>query len=298
MNLDKLIDRARASMNLILLITVFSTLSALNDERQALSLLIELCDGFNANKELQEDPRLKSTSLRNCIKSSPLSEYATDKILSINLKDISYLSCKDNWEMCVPLASTGEVRTIDSAVLEEKYIDDNFTAKIVAEHFLDVFKIEGVADKILELANELKVSVSNTVLSLDEKERGQFKIPILNVTTDAGNAATLFVFMLIWPYIYLLSVVMTIGSEIPFINERSGTDWIFFHTGNTSVLYGFIWLISPLAAVTVLFFNHSISLALASVIGATIASLSIVATSQIYKIKKKLYCKFDELMNS
>tara|TARA_R110000737_G_scaffold4387_2_gene14326 strand:+ start:2848 stop:3750 length:903 start_codon:yes stop_codon:yes gene_type:complete len=298
MNLDKLIDRARASMNMILLIGVFGSVSAINDERQGLSLITELCEGFNANEQLKGDPRLKTTSLQKCIKKSPSSEYSLDELLTINLKDIRHLSCKKQNERCVPLASAKEFTPLGHELLSAEFIDDVLTAQIMADHMDEFFMSEGVADKILELANLLKVSESDTVNTIDEKERGKLQIPIINMSTGVENAVTIFFLILIWPYLYLFSVVRTIGSEIGFITERSGTDWIFFHTDTVSIIFGFTWLISPIIISTFLYLNYSISLMAASFQIASITLFSFFITRQIYKTKTKLYLKFNELSNN
>ncbi|MGK0271426.1 MAG: hypothetical protein ACI88H_002085 [Cocleimonas sp.] len=294
--MEKLIERARASMNLILLITVFSTISVLNDERSTLSLLMELCNGINSSNEILKDPRLKSTSLAKCIENNAILKNSSDKILSIKISDLKYVSCKDENELCVPLNNKQEIQRLQPELLSEKYIDDPIVATLDQDIYLRLFGgKKGIADKILERADELNISRSKTILSIDEKERGQLKIPIINMSTDIFHAVNLFIFTLIWPYFYLLSVVRTIACEISFLNERSGMDWIFFHADNMSVLFGLLWLMSPLIVLIVLSLNYSVTLPIAFAVGAVITFLSIFITIQIYNTKRALYSRFDKL---
>ena len=282
-------------MNLILLIAVFGSLSAINDQRQGVSLLIELCNAFNANEQLKDDPRLKSTSLQQCMKGRTALDYSLDELLTINLKDIKILTCKNQNELCLSLSSNKVIEPINPEILGSEFIDDVLTAEIIFRRNDRYYNPVGIADKILELANTLKVAESETVNSIDEKERRKVVIPVISVSTDVKNAVAIFLIVLIWPYLYLFSIIKTIGSEIGYITERSGTDWVFFHNGSGSIVIGLIWLTSPIVVSALLYSNHSISLIEASFQITFFSLFSFLITKKIYETKKKLYLQFDYL---
>jgi hypothetical protein len=284
--MEKLIERARAAMNLLLIFSIIIIIGAVNDDRPTKKLVNQMCEELKElSGEIKKRTYIDSSTLTFC--------KTADKELTSNKTILLDIKLKD-----IQLFITGSKGIyIPSYCTDAEHIDDINCTKIAAgaiQAFFGNYKLIPIMNSILDNARKFDIGTNGTVKDIDDVEMGQVNLPVVGIKVRISIGFLLFGIFLIAPYTYIISVVVTIGQESKYLTKREGVDWVFFQTKPFGLMIGFLWLLFPITGPAIGIIKETIIPSLGYMMIVGIAVFSLLAMYFILKARKNVYMAFQK----
>lgn len=272
--INRLIDRARAAMNLILALTlvlgwasfdrkpgvmdhvetVYRLLYASAPEDLStlmLSFVVRVesgvTSGLTIEQSISDIPVIDILLLGEINEVSrafpPTLEILSSPLESQILSEVGGAS---------PFAQKLAERLTEAGVADAVSVDDAYNALDAYADSQSTLTVQQFARALSELEVFLKAAElppSAAVATLNDASQRLIKIPFVEQEVRNQTASVIITIALLGPYLYLASICLALRKSAEVTVGSEGADWSFFHFGKIGPILGALWLLLPAGVV-------------------------------------------------
>jgi len=255
--MDRLIDRARAAMNLILVTSLLVLWASAQKSIEVLNMGVEIyqaADGIP--KEIKPESVVLFLSKVNSKKgdlTSRVSFTSLATVLDIDEHQVKQLPSiqRDRFNKWYEAQTADpKKRELFNSSLKEAFDIKKFGMD------LQMMKLENEVNIVLNRIQRLEKIVNNEQINplltfgdIQQRFSRKLKIPFIDQEVTTDRAVFLLALALMGPLAYLLSICATLLIVMKNSDMVIGLDWIMLHPGRLSLILGGLWLFGPALAV-------------------------------------------------
>ena len=253
--MENLINRARASMNLILVATLLLSWGVFRESPDVISLGLNIHSLVSESVKPMRTPAMSAflddiavSQSKGLTKEQAVAIVQVANLLSFREANFATLFLFKSPE---PSRRSGQLDLANRLTRDFEKIENFKEIKPRFKPYARLMlsakaeRLENYLSELERLFQEAKISEAGSLKDLEEKVSLRIKLPLIGESIAAGFAITLISLGLLGPYLYLLSTSAAIRGEIAFLTERKGLDWVFFHPGTLGVSIGVLWVSGP-----------------------------------------------------
>lgn len=288
--MNKLVNRARAAMNFLIIVSLFLLFGLMNGEPNIYRTVEKI---YELAQKVPDEAR--SNNLKKFL------SYKTNRfwsnvrseevLLNMPLKNILILENNDGYKI-----TPFEVQKIIAVQAQQ---DETEAILALADKLYRVFEEAEEWDNSLAFLKShfeaSKLSDYARVKDLVAKYSASMKLPLIGEAVEINKVLPFIAIFILTPLFYLLSTIKGIKEETKYMKDRKGTDWIFFHPGRLGVLLGSIWLFVPTAVVIVGMKLATLPEKQGLFLAIVFASTAGYGIIQIMGARKKFFDSLDEM---
>ena len=299
--MERIIDRARAAMNLILVTSLLVFWASAQKSIDVLDMGVEIykaADGMP--KEIKPESVALFLSKVDSKKGDLTSRVAFTSLATVldideqqvkSLPDIQRTRF-NNWYNAQ--TADPKKKELFNTELKEAFDIKKFGMDV------QMMKLENevniVLNRIQRLENIVKNEQINPLLTfgdIQQRFSRKLKIPFIDQDVTTDRAVFLLAIALMGPLAYLLSICSTLLIVMKNSDRVAGLDWIMLHPGKLSLVLGGLWVFGPAFAVAFGMVTEAVYWPISLTLSFLLTAMGILVLQKTFQLRHLLHNRLD-----